>query len=79
MALLILPFYEVVDNLHACLYIQPSVPFLVVFLVFAHHYIYKKCQTKWQYEKYGKTADLNNISLALVGIKFLSRMSTPIL
>ena len=28
---------------------------------------------------YGKTADLNNISLALVGIKFLCCMSTPIL
>ena len=45
-------------------YILPSIPFLEVFVVFAHHEAYKKCQTKWQYVRYGKSADLNNISLA---------------
>ena len=29
--------------------------------------------------RYGSTADLNNWSLAFVGIRFLSRISTPIL
>ena len=35
------PVLVIVNNLHACLCIPPSVLFLAVFLVFAHHLIYK--------------------------------------
>ena len=39
----------------------------------------QKCQTNWQYIRYGKSADLNSTSLAFVGIKFLSLMRMLIL
>ena len=40
----ILQVLELGDNLHAYLFILPSFPFFAVFVVFAHHEIYKNAR-----------------------------------
>ena len=73
-------FWVIVHSLKSCLYKPPSILFLAAFLAsFRASLDLQKCQTKWQYVRYGKIADLNRTSLAFVGIKFLSVMITPIL
>ena len=55
-------------------YILPLIPFLEVFLVFARHEAYKNARLNGIYVRYGKSADLNNISLANQNrFDFLSR------
>ena len=39
----------------------------------------QKCQTRWQYVKYGKIADLRSINFVVVGIRFLNLIITPTL
>ena len=39
----------------------------------------QKCQTRWQYVKYGKTADLKSTNFAVVGIGFLNLIITSTL
>ena len=39
----------------------------------------QKCQTRWQYVKYGKIADLKSTNFAVVGIRFLNLIITPTL